>query len=68
MNFEKVDENLYIKIDMVKELAIASDGLFQFVILRPIADGWELLDAALGPSHSSESDYITSFNPSSQVY
>jgi hypothetical protein len=64
-NFEKVDESLYVTIDMVKELALASNGLFQFVILRPIVDGWELLDAALGPSHSSEN--ITCYNPTSQV-
>ena len=64
-NFEKVDESLYVTIDMVKDLALASNGLFQFVIFRPITDGWELLDAALGPSHSSEN--ITSFNPTSQV-
>ena len=64
-NFEKVNESLYVTMDMVKDLALASDGLFQFVILRPIADGWELLDAALGPSHSPEN--ITSFNPTSQV-
>ncbi len=64
-NFEKVNESLYVTIDMVKELALASNGLFQFVILRPIADGWELLDAALGPSHSP--DNITSLNPTSQV-
>jgi hypothetical protein len=64
-NFEKVDEHLYITIDIVKELAIASDGLFQFVILKPFVGGWELLDMALGPSHTGE--YITSFNSSSQV-
>jgi hypothetical protein len=64
-NFEKVDESLYVTIDMVKDLALASNGLFQFVILRPITDGWELLDAALGPSHSPEN--ITRFNPTSQV-
>jgi hypothetical protein len=59
------NEKLYVTIDMVKDLALASDGLFQFVIFRPITDGWELLDSAFGPSHSSES--ITSFNPTSQV-
>ena len=64
-NFEKVDESLYVTIDMVKDLALASNGLFQFVILRPITDGWELLDAALGPSDSPED--ITSFNPASHV-
>lgn len=64
-NFEKVDDQLYITIDMVKELATASDGLFQFATLKPIAGGWELLEAALGPSRTSE--YITSFNRSSQI-
>ena len=64
-NFEKVNESLYVTIDMVKDLALASNGLFQFIILRPITDRWELLDAAFGPSQSPES--ITSFNPTSQV-
>jgi hypothetical protein len=51
---------------MVKELAIASGGIFQFLIFKPITSGWEIVDVALGPSKNFED--LTSYNPGAQVF
>jgi hypothetical protein len=51
---------------MVKELAIASGGIFQFLIFKPITSGWEIVDVALGPSKNFKD--LTSYNPGAQVF